>query len=319
MLVFRLNAFPAGWPHGRGAAAKPFAICFLAHRDYYAYPNEASRKKGLPPCEFKDVMTRNARLLGRLTARGILHTAILPLFHNRIQGHRRADHGVYEWWREGRLDRWLSSCAYPNFGVSGLRDFEHVVGHDGSHQTLYRRMGSHFLGLLLVAGSYFRNRDTHRVGWHTDGRAVDARDLFDPALFQELISGIFSGYYRGFVGTPFEGDLCGTIKILANRMIEEMGVDRHMEEVLRVADQKEMTGEAFMAFLATHGRDGNPSRTPEKGEKDILVKTGPHLGGFNDRISLPELIESVATMTALCILGRRMRQENKGGLKTHGG
>jgi hypothetical protein len=42
----------------------------------------------------------------------------------------------------------------------------------------------------------------------------------------------------------------------------------------------------------------------KKGIKDIVVLTGPHLGTFNERISLPELVESVETMAALCITGR---------------
>ena len=38
--------------------------------------------------------------------------------------------------------------------------------------------------------------------------------------------------------------------------------------------------------------------------KYLAVHTGPHLGGFNQRTSLPELIESVGSMSALCIFGR---------------
>ena len=42
----------------------------------------------------------------------------------------------------------------------------------------------------------------------------------------------------------------------------------------------------------------------EKGKRDITLLTGPHLGGFNDRISLPELIRFIETMAALCISGK---------------
>ena len=38
--------------------------------------------------------------------------------------------------------------------------------------------------------------------------------------------------------------------------------------------------------------------------KDILIASGPHLGDFNRQISLPELIESVSAMSAVCIAGR---------------
>jgi hypothetical protein len=37
------------------------------------------------------------------------------------------------------------------------------------------------------------------------------------------------------------------------------------------------------------------------------VHTGPHLGAFNNRISLPELTELVAAGAALCIAGRFWR------------
>ena len=43
----------------------------------------------------------------------------IPLFHNRTQRLRRDDQGRYQWFRAGRLDQWLDSCAFPNLGLSG--------------------------------------------------------------------------------------------------------------------------------------------------------------------------------------------------------
>lgn len=37
----------------------------------------------------------------------------------------------------------------------------------------------------------------------------------------------------------------------------------------------------------------------------------PHSGGFNERISLPELIEAVGTMSALCVLGRYLHYRGR--------
>jgi hypothetical protein len=91
-------------------------------------------------------------------------------------------------------------------------------------------------------------------------------------------------------------------------MIEEMGVDRYMEEILRVVDQKEMSDEGFRKFLGERGYSEDQMRGFKKGVEDITIYTGPHLGGFNERISLPELIESVETMSALCIVGRYYRE-----------
>jgi hypothetical protein len=36
-------------------------------------------------------------------------------------------------------------------------------------------------------------------------------------------------------------------------MTEEMGVDRYMEEIFRVADQEDMTDDAFKFFLRQRG------------------------------------------------------------------
>ncbi|MBW2168351.1 MAG: hypothetical protein JRG69_03655, partial [Deltaproteobacteria bacterium] len=94
---------------------------------------------------------------------------------------------------------------------------------------------------------------------------------------------------------------------LTIRMIEEMGVDRHMEEMLRVADQKDMTDKEFRDFLREKGYSNNQTKTIKKDIEDIAIFSGPHLGEFNHRISLPELIESVGTMSALCIVGRYLK------------
>jgi hypothetical protein len=75
-----------------------------------------------------------------------------------------------------------------------------------------------------------------------------------------------------------------------------------------VADQKEMSEGDFRAFLMERGLESQEVDRLKKGDEDIVIDSGPHLGGFNDSISLPELIESVGTMSAFCIAGR-FRQE----------
>jgi hypothetical protein len=42
----------------------------------------------------------------------------------------------------------------------------------------------------------------------------------------------------------------------------------------------------------------------KRGQRDILISSGPHLGDFNRQISLPELVESAAAMAAVCIAGQ---------------
>jgi len=302
--VYRLNNLPSGARQAVDSGGDCHGMAFLAPGDYFAYPNDHRPGRRLPPDQFLEVMSRNAWLFGKLAAQGIVHSAPIPLFHNRVQRNRRPDGGYYEWQRGGRLDRWLHSCRYPNFGVTGVRDFEHLISFSGSSRRLCYHIGTELLGLLLTASSYFRNKDIGRLGIDEKGNPVDARDLFDKPFFQEVIQGIFCNYYSSFCGKDLEGNPPFRINNLASRMIEEMGVDRHMEEILRVVDQEGMSEGAFREFLLSRGYRVEEIENLNKGEQDIVIHTGPHLGGFNERISLPELIESVSAMSALCIAGK---------------
>jgi hypothetical protein len=291
--------------------SSPAAFGYEASQDYFTYPNPFDDERAMPSTAcFAETIGRNAFLLGTLCRRGIGHQAPIPLFHNRVQQERRRDGGLYEWFRAGRLDRWLASCAYPNFGASGLRDFEHLVSVNAAGGTLdlYRLMGCHFLSLLLVAASYFRAREPHKVGWTAEGRPVDVRHLFDRETLAEWVELIFNHYYRGFIGQAPGTALPVNAEHLAARMVDEMGVDHHMEEILRVSDQQRMTRQAFEAFLAERGfSPADIARTP-KGQADLTLHTGPHLGQFNRGISIPELIEAVAAMSAMCVAGKYQTQ-----------
>jgi len=302
--VFKLRKIPEDIFQTMGPTSDLYAIAFIAHKDYFAYPNDHRPGKQLCAEAFKEVIFRNAWLLGRLTSLGIVHCAPIPLFHNRVQRGRRPDRGLYEWQRAGRLDRWLQSCRYPNFGLTGIRDFEHIISFNGSSRQLYNRVGTQILSLLLTTGSYFRNKEPERVGFDKEGNAVDARDLFDKPFFKELVQGIFLAYYDGFTNMKFAGKIPLDFDDLICRMIDEMGVDHHMEEILRVVDQREMSDEFFKQFLKNRGYSDKDIKTEEKGVREITTYTGPHLGGFNERISIPELIDSVGTMSALCISGK---------------
>ncbi|MFO8085573.1 MAG: SidJ-related pseudokinase [Desulfobacterales bacterium] len=290
---------------------KKYAIAFSAPPDYFTYPNEPESAQTASGDHFKEIIFRNARLAGKLASEGVIHSALIPLFHNRVQRGRRRDHGLYEWFRAGRLDRWLRSCDHPNLGPTGLRDFEHFSAFNEKGLSLYRCIGNQFLSFLLVAGSYFRNKSQKTVGFDPCGNPVDARFLFNKDLLEEIISGIFQNYYFGFTGISDYGRLPFDTGQLASRMIDEMGVDRHMEEILRVADQNEMSDDQFQLFLKQRGFADSQISTLVKGEKEIIIHSGPHLGGFNERISIPELIEAVAAMSGLCIGGKFWQQHFK--------
>ncbi len=310
--IFRLRDTPISEPKALRLHQERYALGFMADEDYFSYPNDIREENQLDNEQFKEVMSRNAWILGRLASLGIVHSSPIPLFHNRVQRVRRRDHGLYEWFRAGRLDRWLESCLYPNLGLSGVRDFEHLVSFEGKSNILYRHIGVHILSLLLVMGSFFRNKDRNRIGFDSQGMPVDARDLFDKAFFKELIFAIFENYYLGFVSETFQGKVPIDLEHLSSRMIDEMGVDRHMEEILRPADQDQMTNEQFQAFLGKRGFSMEKIRSFRKGAKEIIIYSGPHLGEFNHPISIPELIEAVGTMASLCIAGRYcLRERNQ--------
>jgi hypothetical protein len=162
---------------------------------------------------------------------------------------------------------------------------------------------------VLVTGSYFRNFEADKVGFDEYGKPVDVRHLFDKSFLKDLLQGIFQGYYNGFVEEKFLGDIPFDIEQLSARMIEEMGVDRYMEEMLRVADQAEMTEKEFRELLVERGCSLEAIESLQKGAGDISIQTGPHLGGFNQRISLPELIQCLGVVSAYCIGGRYLRRK----------
>jgi len=169
-------------------------------------------------------------------------------------------------------------------------------------------MGVHLLSLFLVASSYFRTAAPDRVGLDSAGRPVDARDLFDVDLLVRMLRAIVRGYRRGFVGAGSDEALPFDPQAAAAAMIEAMGVDRHMEEILRVVDQQHMTRAVFEAFLMRRGWTRTRASATPQGQADLILQTGPHLGGFNQAISLPELIRITGATAADCVL-RRFRRE----------
>ena len=286
------------------------AIGFMVHSDYFVYPNPLPDEKSVDWNNFMEVMRRNAWLLGRLASMGIVHTAPVPLFHNRVQRHRRRDEGYYEWPRGGRLDRWLMSCRYPNLGKSGVRDFEHLEAVSGSSHRYYRLIGNHFMSIILICASYFRNHHPERTGFDKKGYPLDVRNLFCPDLMKELIEASFNAYYEGFTGRKIGDRLPVDFDNFVLRSIDEFGVDQYMEEIFRATDQQEMSDDEFNEFLLERGFSGDNINGLSKGLEDITIMTGPHLGGFNQRISLPELIHFTGTAASYCICDRYKVDQN---------
>lgn len=307
-LLYRIAPSEIRLPEGLDIDPGRHAIAFRANPSYFFYPNHPRGGRMPAKDRCRSMLSRSARGFALLSAKGIVHTAPIPLFHNRIQQQRRTDGGLYEWRRGGRLDQWLASCRHPNIGEGGIRDFEHFIFFDGPSRRLYDLIGAQVLSLILVAGSYLRNHDASLRGLDAEGQPVDARHLFDRRWMKQTLEVVFFSFYEGFTGHRYTGPLPFNGERLSRRLIDEMGVDRHMEEVLRVAEQAAMSWDEFADFLTERGFDRETLSTMEKGAGDIRLLTGPHLGGFNQRISIPELIEYTAAVSALSILGRYCRE-----------
>ncbi|WP_022668787.1 SidJ-related pseudokinase [Desulfospira joergensenii] len=279
------------------------AIAYFVHRDYFDYPNHLGLSEKQD--SIKEIFCRNAMLLGSLTSMGIVHTALIPLFHNRVQQNRRQDQGIYLWEHGGRLDQWLESCRYPNFARSGIRDFEHLSLLENT-RDLAHYIGEHLLSFILVMGSFFRNRTTEKKAKERQEDPRDTRSCFDPDLFSDLIQGVAEAYYRSVAGKK-PGSILPVKKLVCS-LIERMGMDEHMEERLRIADQERMSDKEFVFFLESRGVE-----KPEvfiRAEEEITLVTGPHLGGFNQGISVPELIEFLFTFSAMCVSDRYLSEHS---------
>lgn len=310
--IFKIKNLPASLCSNKQICSDHIAISFIAPVSYFHYPNDPGVFRN-PHSSLIKVFGDNALRLGKLSAAGIVHTALIPLFHNRVQQDRRQDQGIYNWEQGGRLDQWLESSQYPNFARSGLRDFEHLESIYESRE-LRHFIGQHILSFILVAGSFFRNRQPDQKGMDANGTPKDLTGLFDPALFAGLIHTITEQYYMGITGFELESEDLMPGMDLIEKLICSMGVDRHMEESLRVHDQENMNDEQFSNFLIQRGVEENTITQMTRGKQDIILQTGPHLGGFNQPICVPELIDFLFCFSSMCISDCYL---NENGLKAY--
>ena len=75
-----------------------------------------------------------------------------------------------------------------------------------------------------------------------------------------------------------------------------MGVDRDMEETLRVQDQRDMDQAVYEDFLETRGM-----RPAPPGDRKILSCKQAPSRGFNQTISVPGLVDFLYNFSSLCV------------------
>jgi hypothetical protein len=179
-------------------------ICYIANPDYFRYLSDPL----LSEDEMRDGLMSCAHDLARLAGEGLIHSSLIPLFHNR----ERTSGGNcnYRWNRKiaGRLDNWMESCRFPNLRLSGIADLEHMEVHSRvSPQALQAYVGEHLFSISLVLGCYFCRRGP-----------------FDHKAMGQILEECFKRYYRSLTGSD-PGPLDDGIDWdhLARRVAEEMG------------------------------------------------------------------------------------------------
>jgi len=263
----RLSDLPQKLQEGLNILSDPVAICYSPPKGYFNYLNDSS----LSSDSVSKGLSRSAHDLAILARNGLVHDALIPLFHNREQVGRRGDRGVYRWWSEipGRLDRWLKSCEYPNLRLSGIADFEHFRQFaEISPQELQHLIGDQLFGISLVLASHSR-----------------ISGGFDDDLVTEALRSAFETYFLAFTSknppsTSFSRSKtnltdCIDWAHLGSRMREEMGGVRYIKGLVRGA-----------------GPEGT----------DLEIENGPHLGLFGGYFPLPELVRAIHLTTTLAIL-----------------
>lgn len=263
--LFRIEGLPS-WIEADMGISKPRGICYTADHNYFRYLGDPL----LADEEMSQGLLSCAEDLGRLARKGLIHTALIPLYHSCERTSR--NDCAYRWNRKvaGRLDNWLQSCSYPNLRLSGIADLEHMELHSEiSSQDLHAYVGEHLLCMSLVLGSYFRRRGKFEI------KAVS-----------RILRDCFRVYYEAL--TRREPDLLDEgidWIILANRMAEEMGTEERMDEKMEAenTEAEEIDGSGYY-----EGKSYAPERL--------------HLGPPNGPFPIPELIRAIHITSAFAVL-----------------
>lgn len=115
---------------------------------------------------------------------------------------------------------------------------------------------------------------------------------------------VIQSYYKGLSGSTFKHIEKALTQNLIDKLIDVMGIDRDMEETLRIQDQDNMDDQTFTDFLISRGYKDKDVRCLKRSREDITMQSGPHLGGFNQQISVPELIDLLFCLSSMCISDR---------------
>jgi hypothetical protein len=299
------------------------------------------RDSAIEPEQFKQALLVNMHDLFTLARYGIIHTALIELFHNLSTD--REDRGKYLWMVDifrdieersgaGRLHAWTSAVEYPNMRLSGLADFpdfyplkelakesnrvsehmntllEHHPGYDSEVFYLASYLGDYLLSATLITGRYFRDRD--ELDWR------------NPSKLASLMQDCYVAAFAAFTERPEEEVQLLSDAIDWNKFAMQMALNMAKgNELAEFLLNKNIPDEIYGPDAKiNYSEDYSNARgwhdTPKiKGWYDD--GRNPDLGPVNGPNPLQELIKANYIFTALSIaelikgLAESQKQENQ--------
>ncbi|NOX32595.1 MAG: hypothetical protein GXP56_02495 [Deltaproteobacteria bacterium] len=109
--------------------------------------------------------------------------------------------------------------------------------------------------------------------------------------FEHLISIEDTKRLHHFIGEHILGFILVAGSFFRNKAPEKTGFDKMGHPV----DTRSLFDRSFFLQLL---------KNIKKGQSNIVINTGPHLGGFNQAISVPELMDFLFCLSSLCISDR---------------
>ncbi len=214
--IISIDGLPS-WLELELGHSRVHGICYAADPGYFRYLSDPR----LSWEETRSGMVACAHDLAWLMGIGLVHTSLIPLFHNRERAcGKECD---YRWNRKlaGRVDNWIESCLYPNLRLSGIADLEHLEQHSQvSSKEMQSYAGEHLFSISLVLGCYFCKRGP-----------------FDPNALSKILEECFYEYYHALTASdPAPMDDAIDWDHLALRMAEEMGGGYPDDEARAAAD-----------------------------------------------------------------------------------
>ena len=287
------------------------------------------RSPDIDPGVFKKALLINMHDLFILAKYGIIHTALIELFHNLVMRDRH-DGGKYLWMVDiirpmqgrfgaGRLHAWTSTVEYPNMRLSGLADFpdlyllknlaknrnpvsahmhtlkNHHPDYDSEVFYLASYLGDYFLSAALVAGRYLKYRD--ELNWR------------DPGQLAGIMEDCYIEAFTAFTGRPEHEIRLMTGLVNWNRNAMQMSLN--MAKGNEMADyllENNIPPEIYGPNVPIHYADNySYSRgwvnTPEK-RGWYFDDKNPDLGPVNGPNPLQELIKANYISIALSLTGK---------------